>query len=116
MARSDNIRADIERISSMSDEEFEAKWGTWCYAQDRDVRMMRLRWINDLEYALPFAVREEDALTELTAAKAAYRDDPTDENRAWKASAVAEVQVVRAEERINRTYVGIVGDAFVGTL
>jgi hypothetical protein len=116
MARSDNLRADIDRISSMSDDEFAAKWGAWCRAQDRDLNLMRQRWIEDLEYALPFAEREEAAVAELVDAKDAFRTDPTDANRTRRATAVAAVQAARAEERANRTAVGIVGDAFVGAV
>lgn len=112
MARSDNLRADIERICNMPDDEFAAKWGWWCYQRDRDINLMRRRWIADLEYALPFAEREEAAVAELVAAKDACRADSSDANRARKTAAIAAVQAIRAEERANRTAVGIVGDAF----
>lgn len=114
MARSDNLRADIARIGSMPDEEFAAEWGAWCRTQDRDLNLMRERWLDDLRFALPFAEREEAAVEELVAAKAAYAEDPSDENRERKAAAVEAVQAVRAEERANRKHIGIAGDAFTG--
>lgn len=112
MARSDNLRADIERIRSMSAADFTAKWGAWARQRDRDLTLMRERWIADLELMLPFAVREEEAVEELVAAKLAFSAEPNDGNRTRKAAAVAAVQQIRAEERANRKHVGIVGDAF----
>lgn len=113
MARSDVLRADLDRIRSMPDDEFEEKWGAWARRQDRDVGLLRRRWIADLERMLPFAEREEEAVAELVAAKDACRERPTDANRARKAAAAAAVQAIRAEERIDRPGVGVVGDAYV---
>ena len=102
MARSDVIRADLERIQSMSDGEFAEKWGAWARSQDRDLDLVRQRWVEDLEYALPYAEAEEAACEDLVAAKDAYRDDPSEENKVLKAAAVEAVQLVRAEERLKR--------------
>ncbi len=113
MARSDVIRADLERIRGMSDEEFADKWGAWARSQDRDLNLVRQRWIEDLEHALPHAEREEEAVAKLVAAKDAFRDDPSEANRQRKADAVAAVQAVRLAERANRTGVRVVGDAYV---
>ncbi len=113
MARSDVIRADLERIRGMSDEEFDAQWGEWARRQDRDLRLLRERWIGDLERMLPHAEREEAALAELVAAKDAYRDDPSEGNRNRKANAVTAVQDIRAEERDGRDTHGLAGDAYV---
>jgi len=55
------------------------------------------------------------ALSELIDAKAAYRDDPTEQNRARKAAAVATLQQLRAHLRAGRTGVQVGGDAFVST-
>ena len=103
MARSDNLRADIERISAMPDDEFEAQWGQWAHERDRDLTLMRRRWLGDLERMLPFAEAEEEAVAELLAAKAACVDEPTPANRERKAAAVAAVQAVPAQERVGRT-------------
>jgi len=111
VARSDNIRADIERISTMPDAEFEARWGAWAHKRDRDLSLMRQRWLGDLERALPFAEREEAAVAELIAAKVACTDEPSATNRARKATAVAAVQAARAEERTGRTTF-VAGDAY----
>jgi len=113
VARSDVIRADLERIRDMPDAEFEEKWGAWARAQDRDISLMRQRWIGDLEHMLPHAEAEEAAVVELVAAKDAFRADPSDANRERKAAAVAAVQAVRFEERANRTGIRLAGDAFV---
>lgn len=113
MARSDNIRADLERIRSMPDVEFEARWGLWCLRQDRDIHLMRQRWIDDLERMLPYAEWEDAAVAELVAAKDAFRADPSEVNRVRKADAVAAVQAIRAEERSNRSGVRVAGDAYV---
>ncbi len=113
MARSDVIRADLDRIRGMSDAEFADKWGAWARSQDRDLTLVRQRWIGDLEHMLPHAVREEEAVAELVAAKDAYRDDPSEANRQRKADAVAAVQAVRFEERANRAGVRVAGDAYV---
>lgn len=114
MARSDNLRADLERIGAMTDVEFEARWGNWCRQRDRDPALTRQRWLGDLTRAIPFAEREEDALAELVAAKAAYADEPSDANRARKAAAIAAIQAVRAEERTGRTTF-VAGDAYQGS-
>ena len=113
MARSDVIRADLERIRDMPDAEFEAKWGAWARAQDRDLSLMRQRWLGDLEHMLPHAEAEEAAVEELVAAKDAYRGDPSDTNRLRKAVAVAAVQAIRFEERANRSGIRLAGDAYV---
>lgn len=113
MARSDVIRADLERIRAMPDEEFEAQWGEWARQADRDLRLVRERWIGDLERMLPYAVAEEDALVEMTAAKDAYREDPSPGNKARRAAAVAAVQAIRAEERNHPGRQFVAGDAFV---
>lgn len=54
---------------------------------------------------------ENDLLAELTAAKQAYRDDPTDENRERKATAVDAVRAHRMQARAGRTRPAITGDA-----
>lgn len=113
VARSDNIRADIERLRSMSDEDFHARWAEWCFNNDRDVDLMRARWIGDLEYALPFAEREDSACADLVDAKDAYREEPTEENRQWRDQCVDYVLSIRAEERADRRRLFIGGDAFV---
>lgn len=111
MARSDNIRADIERISTMPDDEFAQQWGEWCRRQDRDLTLMRRRWLDDLERALPHAVAEEEAVAVLVDAKAAFAADPSTGNRARKEGAIAAVQAIRAEERTGRTTF-VAGDAY----
>jgi hypothetical protein len=113
MARSDVIRADLERIRSMPDEEFEAQWADWCRQFDRDPALMRERWISDLQWNLDHAELEEDALVELTAAKDAYRDDPTTLNKARRATAVAVVREVRVQERSRPGRQMVAGDAYV---
>lgn len=113
MARSDNIRADLERVRSMPDEEFADKWGDWAHRQDRDLRLVRKRWIDDLEHMLPHAEAEEEAVEELVTAKDAYRADPTDNNKRRRDDAVAKVQAVRSAERANRSGVRVGGDAYV---
>ena len=95
----------------MPDDEFETQWGAWARERDRDLTLMRQRWLDDLERALPFAEREEDAVAELVDAKAACADDPTPDTRARKAAAVAAVQALRAEERAGRTSF-LAGDAY----
>lgn len=55
----------------------------------------------------------DDALAELVAAKAAYRADPSEANRARKAAAVTAVQQVRAHLREGRTTTQVGGDAFL---
>lgn len=109
--RSEVIRADIDRIEAMSDDEFRDRWGTWARAQDRDPTLVRQRWLDDLRRALPYAEREEAAVAELVAAKDAYRADPSGENRARKVAAVEAVRAIRAEERTDAVRIG--GDAFV---
>lgn len=113
MPRSDVLRADLERIGSMPDDEFEAKWGEWCRSRDRDIRLMRQRWIGDLEHMLAHAEREDIAVIELVAAKDAYQADPSDANRERKAAAVAAVLAIRAEERAQRPGMRVCGDAYV---
>ena len=103
MARSDNIRADIERISAMPDDEFVEQWGEWCRQRDRDPALMRQRWLDDLGRALPHAVAEEEAVAVLIEAKAAYAADSSPGNRARKEGAIAAVQAIRAEDRVGRT-------------
>lgn len=60
-----------------------------------------------------FIGAEEGLLAELAEAKAAYRDDPSEENKTRKAEAAARVQGYRALARVNRTGV-IGGDAVEG--
>lgn len=112
MARADDIRADIERIESMPDAEFEERWGDWARSQDRDLEMMRTRWVDDLKRMLPHAEREDEAGVELVAAKDAYRDDPSENNRLRRDRAVAEIQQIRRDKRAGRG-MAIAGDAFV---
>lgn len=114
MARADNIRADLDRIRSMSDDEFADRWGAWARAQDRDLNLMRQRWIDDLEHMLPHAEREEVAVAELVEAKDAFRADPNAATRRRRDEAVAAVQALRFEERANRGGIRVCGDAFVG--
>lgn len=111
MARSDNIRADIERIGAMPDAEFAETWGEWARQRDRDLTLLRQRWLDDLARALPYAEQEEAAVAELVAAKEACRDDPTDATRRRKAEAVAAVRAIRAGERDGRTTF-VAGDAY----
>lgn len=113
MARADVIRDDLERIRSMPDDEFVERWGPWARAQDRDLALMRARWVGDLEAMLPHAEAEDEAGVELVAAKDAYMAKPSDENRRRKAAAVDAIQALRAEARTNRRTLGVVGDAFV---
>ena len=112
MARSDVIRADLERIRSMPDDEFEAQWGEWARQADRDLTLMRQRWLEDLERALPYAEAEEEAGAELIAAKDAYREDPSEENRVRRAAASEAVRTVRLAERSRPGRQTIAGDAF----
>jgi hypothetical protein len=97
----------------MSEQEFADKWGAWARSQDRDLKLVRQRWIEDLEHMLRHAEREDEAVVELVAAKDAYRDDPSEANRQRKADAVAAVQALRFEERANRTGIRVAGDAYV---
>lgn len=113
MARSDVIRADLERIRSTPDDEFAEKWGEWARQNDRDLNLMRQRWIGDLERALPHAEAEEAVLGELVAAKDAYREDQSEPNRVRRAAAVAAVQAVRNAERGRSRK--MTGDTFVST-
>jgi hypothetical protein len=55
--------------------------------------------------------RETAAVDQLVAAKDAYREDPSDENRKARDAAVKKVQKIRAEEREGRTGLSIGGDA-----
>lgn len=115
MARSDVIRADLERVRGMSDEEFTEQWGEWARQADRDVDKVRERWLADLERALPYAEAEEAAIEELVAAKNAYRNDPTAENKARRDAAVTAVQAARAEERSHPGRSMMAGDTFIST-
>jgi hypothetical protein len=117
-SRADVIRADIDRIRGMSDAEFAEKWGDWARRQDRDLKLVRRRWLEDLEYALPHAEREAESGAVLVAAKDAYRADPSEENKAAKDAAVRAVQDIRAEERGSREPADpkgfrLAGDAYV---
>jgi len=113
VARSDNIRADIERVRTMPAREFADRWGEWARVQDREIERVRQRWIDDLEKMLPFAEQEEALLGDLVAAKEAYRTNPSRPNRAARAAAVTAVQALRATERADRARVRIAGDAYV---
>lgn len=113
MARSDVIKADLERIRSMPDKEFEDSWGEWARQADRDLRLVRDRWISDLERALPYAEAEEAAVEGLVAAKDAYRAEPNAANKARRAVAVEAVKEIRAAERAQAGRQFVVGDAFV---
>jgi hypothetical protein len=55
---------------------------------------------------------ETRATEKLIAAKAAYRDNPTDANRARKAAAVEHIQALRAAVRADRTGTTVAGDAY----
>lgn len=114
MPRSDNLKADLRRVKGMSASEFEAEWGRWAEATDRDPERVRARWVRDLEKAIPFAEREEEALDELVKAKEAHRKKSTDETKARRDAAVEAVQAIRAEERANRAGITIGGDAYTG--
>jgi len=113
MARSDVIRADLDRIRSMPDQEFEAAWGEWGRSLDKDLRLVRERWIRDLEHALPYAEQEEDAVAVLVDAKEAYRYDPTEANKARKATAAAALRAIHDAERARNTRQRVAGDAYV---
>lgn len=114
MSRADNIRADLARIGGMSDAEFEQQWGEWCRRHDRDIALMRQRWLRDLDHMLWHAQQEESACVELVAAKDAYREDPSAGNRTRRDEAIARVRDIRAAERSNRgDGHRIAGDAFV---
>lgn len=116
MGRAEVIEADLERIRSMPSDQFEEQWGAWCRSQDRDVNLMRQRWIADLEHMAAYAQREDEAVAELVAAKDAYRSDPSPMARARRDAAVAKVQACRAEEReARRDKVTVGGDAFAET-
>jgi hypothetical protein len=54
--------------------------------------------------------REDEAVAVLVAAKDAYREDPSEENKARKAEAVRAVQDIRNEERAGRTGVTVTTD------
>lgn len=56
---------------------------------------------------------ETEATEELIAAKTAYREDPTDENRTRKAKAVAVIQALRAAVRADRQGNQVAGDAYL---
>jgi hypothetical protein len=55
--------------------------------------------------------RETAAVDQLVAAKDAYREDPSEENRKARDAAVKKVQKIRAEEREGRTGLIVGGDA-----
>lgn len=59
-----------------------------------------LRSLNEAKAALLAA--EAEATEELIAAKAAYRDDPSDGNRERKAAAVDRIQALRSIVRADR--------------
>lgn len=115
MARSDVIRADLDRVRGMSDEEFAEQWGEWARRADRDPKLVQQRWIRDLERALPYAEAEEAAVEELVAAKDAYRDDPSPDNKARRQAAITAVSAIRAEERSRPGRHMVAGDAFIST-
>jgi hypothetical protein len=56
---------------------------------------------------------DPELLAELVAAKQAYRDDPSEENKRRKADAVAAVREHRARERAGRAGNAVGGDATV---
>lgn len=112
MSRSEVLQADLERIEAMSPEDFDARWGAWADATDRDVVKVRERWIRDLRRGLAYAQLEDEGVRELIAAKDAYRADPSEANRARKAAAVDYVQSLRTEERDQPGRMRISGDAF----
>lgn len=115
MARSDVIRADLDRVRGMSDAEFAEQWGEWARQADRDPKLVQKRWIGDLERALPYAEAEEAALEELGAAKDAYRDDPSQENKVRRQAAIVAVSAIRTEERSLPGRHTVAGDAFIST-
>lgn len=112
-SRAENAQADLERISAMTAEQFEAEWGEWARQQDKDLTPVRQRWLNDLERTAEHAAAEAAAVAELVEAKAAYRDDPNPHTKAWKDAAVAAVQQIRSQERTAERRVGPAGDVFV---
>jgi hypothetical protein len=98
----------------MSDKEFAEKWGDWARRNDRDLRLVRERWISDLEHMLPFAEREEEAVAELVEAKEASQSDPSEANRERRDTAVKTVQDIRFEERANRgDNIRLGGDVYI---
>lgn len=111
--RAEVVRADLERIGRMSAEEFAEQWGEWARRQDRDVTLVQERWVSDLTHAVGYAEREADAVAHLVAAKTAYRDDPTPENKTRRDDWVRVVQEIRAAERHESRTIGPAGDAFV---
>lgn len=113
MGRSDVIQLDLERIRGMSDEEFEEKWGDWAREADRDLHLVRQRWVGDLERALPYARAEDEAVRELVAAKDAYRSKKTPKNKARREAAVQAVRELRVAERTRPGRQFVAGDAFV---
>lgn len=115
MARSDVIRADLERIQAMSEEEFAEQWGEWARQADRDPKLVQQRWIADLKRALPYAEAEEAAVVELVAAKDAYRADPSPDNKTRRDAAIAAVGAIRTEERSHPGRHMVAGDAFIST-
>lgn len=73
MNRADVVRADLERVRDMTPERFAAEWDEWARASGQNVHDLRRHWIADLEYALPFAEREDAAVAELNPIKDEYR-------------------------------------------
>lgn len=56
---------------------------------------------------------EAEATTELIHAKALYREEPTDVNRARKVKAVETIQALRAAVRADRKGIQVAGDAYI---
>lgn len=115
MARSEVIRADLERIRGMSDEEFAEQWGEWARQADRELAKVKDRWVSDLEWNLEHAELEEDALAELVAAKDAYRADQSPANKARRQAAMDTVREIRQQERSRPGRQMVAGDAFSST-
>lgn len=113
MARSDVIRADLERVRGMSAEQFADRWGEWARGLDKDLAAVQARWIRDLEHALPYAEQEDDAVQVLVDAKEAAVAYPSAETRARKDAAIAALQAIRTAERSRPNRQFIAGDAFV---
>lgn len=57
--------------------------------------------------------REDEAVVAHIEAKDAYRNDPSEENKAAKAETAARLIEIRNAERADRTGVSVSGDAFV---
>jgi hypothetical protein len=121
MSRAEIAAADLARITAMSQEEFRDEWGEWARLRDRDVELVRTRWISDLRDQITWGEQEDLVLAELVAAKDAYRADPNEATKARKARAVAEIVQLRSMERISRLdpltgrpVITIGGDAWAG--